>query len=258
MPPNERSKVRPVLGKSLDDLRTEWDQIALVRQQQMASGQDLSYSHVLLPTILELLSGCDLTAVLDAGCGTGEPTKALGAISEQVVGVDISLRSIEIARSDRHKLSNVTFYNSRVEDFAQQWIGSSFTTTVANMTLMACLNLDSLVEAIAKLLSPGGCLVATITHPWFWSYYWEYSDASWFRYDQETAIEAPFRVSLDQTDFTTTHIHRPLSSYVSTLSQAGFAIDRIVEPYPGETIQSLYPKQWHFPRFLAFRAVRLR
>lgn len=258
MAPNERSKLRPVLEKSVDDLRTEWDRIALVRQQQMASGQDLSYRHVLLPTILELLRGCDLTGVLDAGCGTGEPTKALAAISEQVVGVDISSRSIEIARAGRHELSNVAFYASLVEDFAQQWTGSSFTTAVANMTLMACLNLRSLVQAIAKLLAPGGCLVATITHPWFWPYYWQYSDASWFRYDQETVIEAPFRISLDQTQFTTTHIHRPLSSYVNTLSQVGFVIDRIVEPYPEETIQSLYPERWRFPRFLAFRAVHQR
>ena len=255
MLPNEHSLVRPVFDKSADDLRNEWDNIAMVRQRQMASGQDLSYRHVLLPTIVELLEGCDLTGGLDVGCGTGEPTKTLASIAEWVVGVDASRRSVDIAIANRYDRSNTAFYASLVEDFAQQWTGPCFTAAVANMTLMACLDLNALIEAVAKLLAPAGRLVATITHPWFWPYYWQYSDAIWFQYNQEIVLEGPFRISLDRTEFTTTHVHRPMSSYMDALSQAGFVIDRVVEPIPDQTIQSLYPKRWDFPRFLAFRAV---
>ena len=258
MLPNEKPQVRPVFGKSVDDLRIEWDRIAFVRQQQMATGNDLSYKHVLLPSILEILDGCDLTRVLDVGCGTGEPTKALADISGRVVGVDVSPRSIEIAYSARSELSNVSFYADTIEIFARKWNGPSFTTAVANMTLMTCLDLHSLVGAIANLLVPGGCLVASITHPWFWPYYWRYANADWFRYDQEMVLEAPFGISKDQTIFTTTHVHRPFSSYTQTLSQRGFVIDRIDEPYPDESIQSLYPERWDFPRFLVFRAISQR
>lgn len=255
MLPNEKIQVKPVTGKSIGHLRTEWDRIAFVRQQQMASGKDLSFKHVLLPTILKLLDGCDLTRILDVGCGTGEPTKALASIAKWVTGVDMSSRSIAIAQSSCHDLSNVAFYADSVEDFARKHTGHSFTTAVASMTLMACLDLNSLVEAIAKLLVPGGCLVASITHPWFWSHYWQYADADWFRYDQEMVIEAPFGISLDRTRFTTTHVHRPFSSYTKTLSQLGFVIDRIMEPYPDESVQPLYPEPWGFPRFLVFRAI---
>ncbi len=258
MHPREKPQVKPVFGKSVDDLRTEWDRIALVRQQQMATGNDLSYQHVLLPSILETLDGCELTRVLDVGCGTGEPTKALATISEWIVGVDVSRRSIEIAQSVQHQLPNVSFYADTVENFARKWTGPAFTSAVANMTLMTCLNLRSLVGSIAKLLMPGGHLVASITHPWFWPHYWQYANADWFRYDKEIVLEAPFGISKDQTHYTTTHVHRPFSSYTQTLSEMGFVIDRIFEPYPNESIQSLYPERWDFPRFLVFRAISQR
>ena len=254
MIPNENSQVRRVFRKSIDDLRTEWDRIAFVRQQQIESGKDLSFRYVLLPTILELLDGCDLTKVLDVGCGTGEPTKVLAGIAKWVAGVDVSSRSIEIAQSTHHELPNVAFYADSVEDFAHKRNRHSFSAAVANMTLMTCLDLDSLVEAIAKLLIPGGCLVASITHPCFWPHYWGYANADWFRYDQEMVIEAPFRISRAQTRFTTTHVHRPFSSYAKTLFQQGFVIDQLIEPYPDDSIQSLYPARWDFPRFLVFRA----
>ena len=49
----------------------------------------------------------------------------------------------------------------------------------------------------------------------------------------------------------TTHFHRPLSQYISTLRDTGFQIDSLVEPFPSQAIQCLYPEPWSIPRFLA-------
>ena len=246
---------RPVVGKSSEEIALEWDLIAHVRHMQIASGKDISFSYVLKPTLLELLQSCDLRNVLDIGSGTGELTWELAKVSEKVVGVDFSSRSIEIARRVCSKTDNVDFFVKSVEDFSANWQGHQFTTLVANMTLMDCLNLESLMEASAKLVVPGGHFVATITHPWFWPHYWGYADASWFGYTKELVIEAPFRISAEATDCVTTHVHRPLSTYLNSLSNAGFNVEKLVEPYPDRQVQSKYSGYWKFPRFLAFRGV---
>ena len=254
MPENNNRWIRPVVDKSLSYIEKEWDEIARHRQEQISSGHDISFAHILKPSILEMLEGCNLNKVLDLGCGTGELTSELGVVSESVVGVDVSSDSIEIAKDTCAKATDISFYVGTVEEFASQWTGPRFTTAVANMTLMTCLNVDTFIEATAKMVGQGGSLVATITHPWFWPKYRGYANANWFSYDKEIIIEAPFRISAGVIDCITTHVHRPLVSYTDSLFNAGFFIDRIIEPFPSEDVQALYPERWEFPRFLAFRA----
>ena len=246
--------VRPVEGKSQLDLANEWDRIADVRQEQISSGKDLSFRHVLLPSILNLIRECDLRRALDVGCGTGDLAKDLSELCDSVTGTDGSAFSIKVARENCAKLPNVSFFVGDVEELATEHPRSQYTVVVANMTLMACLNLKSLVEATASLLVSGGYMISTITHPWFWPHYKGYANAEWFDYNQELVLEAPFSISAEQTEFVTTHVHRPMLSYINTLSYAGFLIDRILEPYPNDDIHALYPKPWRFPRFLAMRA----
>ena len=83
--------------------------------------------------------------------------------------------------------------------------------------------------------------------------YWGYSNADWFDYGKETLIEAPFEISNERTKVWTSHIHRPLSQYLTTFSEHGFRLDAVLEPMPSKTIQAMYPRPWEFPRFAAFR-----
>ena len=247
--------IRRIESKSPSVIAAEWDRIALARHKQIVSGNDLSFNHVLMPTVVDFLQGCDLNRVIDLGCGTGELTGELARVSGEVSGVDLSPLSIEIAEETCCGTSNITFHATTVEGFAKRWTGQLFTTAVANMTLMTCLDLDSFVKAAAKLVAPKGHLISTITHPWFWPNYWGYDNADWFNYHREVVIEAPFRISAEITEHVTTHVHRPLSVYLNSLTRQGFLVDRILEPYPNEDIQALYPERWKFPRFLAFRAL---
>lgn len=246
--------IRRIQSKSPGVIAAEWDRIANVRHKQIDGGNDLSFSHVLMPTVLDFLQGCDLNRVIDLGCGTGELTGELARVSGEVAGVDLSPLSIEIAEETCCGTSNITFHAATIEGFAKHWTGQRFTTAVANMALMTCLDLDSFVRAAAKLVAPKGHLISTITHPWFWPSYWGYDNAEWFDYHREIVIEAPFRISSEETEYITTHVHRPLSVYLNALARQGFLVDRILEPYPNEDIQDLYPERWKFPRFLAFRS----
>ena len=120
---------------------------------------------------------------------------------------------------------------------------------------MTVPNLKSFIAAVAKLLRDDGMFVFTLTHPWFWPSYWGYDKAPWFDYSREIAIEAPFRISLQQSSLVTTHFHRPVGHYLDALTDAGLALTKLAEPLPNERDRGRYPADWQFPRFLAGRAI---
>ena len=247
--------LKPVDNKPFSAIKKEWESAAELRFAQIRSGKDISYRFVILPSVLNLCEGAELTSVIDVGCGGGFFAKEISRRSELVVGVDIATKNIELARHFCASLFNVEFVNEPIETFATNYKGS-FSVAVANMTLMTCVNLAEVLESIKKVLHPGGTFVVTITHPCFWPEYWGYSGAEWFDYTREIIIEGPFRISSEISSFTTTHIHRPLSTYITMLVQNGFSIDRIVEPLPDERTASMYPTSWRYPRFLGIRCTR--
>jgi ubiquinone/menaquinone biosynthesis C-methylase UbiE len=241
--------MRRVWNKTQAEIAQEWDRIAVHRSDQIRSGKDISYEHVLIPSILELIHACDRSSVLDVGCGCGFLTARVAESAGHVTGIDISSRSIELAKKNCQQSSNIGFIEGAIEDLRSEDF-SPFSLAVANMSLMTMLRLDAALNSLFRLIRPGGHLAFAITHPCFWPQYWNYNK-EWFRYGEENVIEAPFRISLDSSDcFTTTHIHRPLERYVDELVKTGFEICRLSEPTPRPEIEALYPHRWEYPRFL--------
>jgi len=234
------TRVGPRQAKSYVELIREWDRLAEERHRQIASGEDLSFEHVVVPTIWHLLQGVDLTVVLDIGSGTGDFTARLARVSGKVIAIEPSRTNMEAARRVCQTSANVQFVERILEE-AGDLDEVPVTAAVAVMTLMTVANLRSFAKALAAMLHRGTSFVATITHPWFWPRYWGYEGEPWFRYDAEIFIEGPFAISLCRTELTTTHIHRPLEQYVSVFAQEGFQLSALVEPMPSENVQALYP-----------------
>ncbi|MDP3025734.1 MAG: class I SAM-dependent methyltransferase [candidate division Zixibacteria bacterium] len=249
--------MRPVKGKSQDEITLEWERIAKLRAAQIEKGRDLSFSLVLLPSILELTMESDFTDVIDIGCGSGFLTKELARKATRVVGIDLSQENIDIAQARNIESANIKFINTSVEDYSLSVASPRFTLAIANMSLMTTLHLDGLLESIARVLKTGAHFVFTITHPCFWPFYWEYALEDWFVYEEEIPIEAPFRISLETCNgLLTTHVHRPLEQYVSSLLKTGFIIHKILEPMPNKDIEAKYPSRWKYPRFLGMNCIR--
>jgi 2-polyprenyl-3-methyl-5-hydroxy-6-metoxy-1,4-benzoquinol methylase len=94
---------RIAANKTTRDIAVEWDALASKRQQQIISGVDISYNRVILPAVLDLALQTKPNRILDAGCGIGILAVRLASMGKEVIGVDPSARSIEIAQllSDR-------------------------------------------------------------------------------------------------------------------------------------------------------------
>ena len=135
-----------------------------------------------------------------------------------------------------------------VEDWVESTYCVSADLVVTNMVLMDALDLDRVCDAISRIV-PQGRVLATITHPAFWPLYWGYANDPDFDYSKQLVVEAPFKTRSQNFGVTTTHIHRPISSYLSSFHRSGIDITNL-EEIRGPEKRSDFP----FPRFIGIEA----
>lgn len=220
------------------DIANEWDNIALLRQKQIESKKDTSFHQILLPNIskqIESIDDLSQKSLIDLGCGSGYLTNYLSLSVKKTVGIDLSKKNIELARK-KYSKENLTFHNCSIEDFNKD----TYEIAVANMVMMDVINLHNCIKSISDLVVDNGNFIFSITHPYFWPKYWKYEEESWYNYSKELIIETEFKISNEITQYETTHIHRPLSSYIRLLKQYNFEINDMLE-LPDEE-GSKYPR----------------
>lgn len=211
-------------------------------------------THPFFASVLALMPHQPVAATLDAGCGIGFLTNLLTNRAARVVGVDASAESIEIARA--HFGARADFMHETLESHSAKNPGA-YDIVVANMVLMDVPELKNFISALYFALRPKGVLIFSITHPCFWPDYYGYGHEPWYRYDRELIIESPFRITA-RPDCTllSTHIHRPLETYIGALRRARFSIDELHEPMPSPAVEARYPAPWRTPRYLICRCRR--
>ncbi len=238
-----------------EDIREEWDKNAEARHAQLVSGIDISHDRILIPQLLQALGPIDGRTGLDVGCGSGVLTRILAAKGASMVGVDLSLKMIEIAKRESRGFSNAVFHSSSLESYARRSPSDSVDFVVVNMAFNCVVDLGAVIEGIAKTLRKDGDLVFTVAHPFFWKSY-RGLDAPGTPYHVPHSLRMPFIISLDKASLPaeTTYFHRPLELYSSLLRRAGFVIQKIKELMPPPEVESLYPDKWKFPRFVLVRS----
>lgn len=256
-------QLRHVAPRSREQLAAEWDGLAEHRDELIVGGRDLSYHHILLPSLKELASKwiAPGSRVIDAGCGTGTFAAQLAMENSNVdfLAIDPSEKSIAIARGRRTPLENLDFRAVAVEDISRSGEVGGFDLVIANMLFQNVSSIDEVLIACSALIGESGALIFAIPHPCFWPRYWRYDEKQWFRYGQELWIDAPFRTSLaPDAELRTTHTHRPLAAYFEAIKNAGMFVDELREPMPDEGIEGEYPIAWEFPRFLLGRCLLQR
>lgn len=233
-----------------------WNLLADQRAREIDSGADISFRHVLAPTLSYVLESQTKkgSRLIDIGCGTGRLFPYLAGTSNDITAIDPSTRSVELAR--KFAVSSSVRVRSSV-DTIQSFAAANhqtFDVAVANMVLMDVVDLADFVRHTRRVLRPGALFIASVTHPYFWPSYWGYEGEQWFDYRQETFIRSKFKTSLSASPIDTLHVHRPLAEYASRFADEGFTIQSLIEPVLPERIQRETGVFWKTPHFLLFAA----
>jgi GrpB-like predicted nucleotidyltransferase (UPF0157 family)/SAM-dependent methyltransferase len=198
------------------------------------------------PAIIDLAGDVRGKRVLDVGCAAGHLTALLAERGADVLGIDASEAMVAVAREKfgdvaRFEVSDVT-RPLDVED-------GSIDVITASLVLHYLKDWDATLAEFRRVLKPGGVLVFSVHHPG--------EDWRWF------GKENYFEVELLEDEFPpgrrVRFYRRPLSRTFGAVRDAGFAVDRLVEPMPLPEAAEADP-EWAAnlrtkPRFLYFRAV---
>jgi SAM-dependent methyltransferase len=197
------------------------------------------------PAVLELCGNIRGLRVFDAGCGPGFYAEALLARgAAEVVGVDASATMVDLARARAPEHTSF-----RVHDLQQplDWLESdSFDLAVMALVIH---HLDDRVAALRELhriLRPGGALVFSTHHP---TGDWGRHGGSYF--DVSLVTETWSR------GWNVRFWRMPLTDVVAECTDAGFVIERLVEPRPSAEMAVHFPDAYaeleHEPGFITFR-----
>lgn len=203
-------------------------------------------AHYDRPACLGLMGDVDGTTVLDAACGPGLYAEELIARGARVIGFDLSPRMVELARQ------RAPAGQFRTHDLANplDWMGDQSVDTV--LVALALEYVDDRARALAELrrvLRPSGALVLSRQHP----------TGDWLRhggnYFHARVIEETW-----SRGWQVRYWLAPLEQTCEELHEAGFLIERLLEPRPTVAAADIDAEKYeHLTRepmgFLAIRAI---
>ena len=182
-------------------------------------GRDGLYNaHYDRPACLDLLGDVDGRTVLDAACGPCLYAAELEARGASVIGFDVSPRMVELSRQ---RVPAGTF---RVHDLADPlvWLPDGSVDLV--LFALALEYVDDRVGALTELrrvLRPGGALVLSRLHP----------TGDWLRHGGNY-FDARVVEEVWSRGWQVRYWLSPLEQTCAELREAGFLIERLIEPRP--------------------------
>jgi len=245
-------------------MNDSWNKNAHKRHGQLIAGKDITFSFLLAPTVIKLLRETQPVStpyVLEIGCGTGVLTEMIAKHVSRIEAIDPSVNSIAIAKTYNSQNTNAVFHCESIEDFSAK-TSTEFDMAVAHMVLHVIENIEVSLKCLAKLLKKSAILLFTIPHPCFWAIVKSDFERAAYSYEKSSAHILPFTISCDHEPLEKVpYFHRPLAQYSEILEKAGFAIQRLVEPFPDEQLMIKYnnsnSRTWEYPGFLIWVCKKL-
>ena len=212
-----------------------------------------------IPALFLMLPDLKGQRVLDLGCGLGEHCKLfVEAGAEQVVGIDISAKMLEIARKENSN-PKIEYIQMPMEDIGR--LEGSFDIVVSSLAFHYVEDFAGVVQNIYSLLSDGGIFLFSQEHPLVSSHC---GGNRWTKDDEGNKLHlnlANYGVEGErETTWFVDNVriyHRMFSTIVNTLISTGFAIMQMIEPLPTEELLQRYPEHrdlLHKPDFLLLKA----
>ncbi|CAN5249325.1 class I SAM-dependent methyltransferase [soil metagenome] len=202
------------------------------------------------PATLSLMPEVKGKRVLDAGCGPGVYSEWLIEHGAEVVAVDASPKMVELAKQRLGVTIDVRQADlSKPLTFLDH---SSFDIVLSPLVLEYIEDWGSTFAEFYRVLCPEGYLIFSVTHPFF--------DYLYFKSSKYFATEL---VGSEWQGFEPVRVHMPsfrrsLGATLSPLIEAGFCLERIIEPKPTDEFREADAKHYEElsqqPCFLCVRA----
>jgi predicted NUDIX family phosphoesterase/2-polyprenyl-3-methyl-5-hydroxy-6-metoxy-1,4-benzoquinol methylase len=235
-------------------LRITWNQNAKFRHEQILRGNDLTFSKIFVPQFIKQIKETKdykTSSVLDIGCGTGILTEIIAEHVGNVIGVDYSCESINIARLNTNK-KNVRYECTEIENYHPRIL---FDTVISNMTFHTVENIQKVIQNVYRLLIRGGRLIFSLPHPRYYPLRERVRKiflADGYDYNKESFHKIPFTISREPEPLPslTPYFHRPFDFYDDLLFKDGFILLDSYIPFPDNETLNLYPDHWTLPHIL--------
>ncbi len=151
---------------------SSWDHVAGWYDELIGERRSDLYEQVIAPGVLRLLSPAPGMRVLDVACGQGDLCRRLATLGVEPIGIDASARLIDAARArsgapDSAAIRYEVGDARALDDTALGLPEGGFDGAACVMALMNINPLDGVLRGVARVLKPGGSLVAVILHPAF-------------------------------------------------------------------------------------------
>jgi SAM-dependent methyltransferase len=233
--------------------RVERDLWAPYNTMGIAYGQhaaDSAYNaHYDRPAVLEALGGVRGRRVLDAACGPGLYAAELIAAGAEVVGFDASPTMVDLATKRVGRRARIDLVRL---DEPLPYDDEAFDLGVCALAIHYIADRRAAFQELHRVLRPGGALVVSTHHPMT---DWLHKGGSYFG----TVLESE-TWRLATGDMPVRFWREPLSALCTAATDAGFVIEKLVEPRPAESMRERFPIDFatleRLPGFLVLRLVK--
>lgn len=239
-----------------DELAAEWDQLAPAWIQRIRGRGDESREALLDEWMLRAVGEVRGQRVIDLGCGEGRFCRMLAERGADVAGVDLCAAMIDAAIAHRVNRENYAVGDmERLSNFGDE----SFDLAVSYITLVDVHDLHAALREAIRVLKPRGRFVVcnlasmvTAGNRWLRDERGEKVCYYLDNYFDESA--RAMRMCGGKVD----GIHRTLSTYINEFLDAGFALERVDEPYPSPQQLEQCPSNADIRRVPLFVIYQLR
>ena len=204
------------------------------------------------PATQSLLPDVNGLRVLDAGCGPGVYAEWLLSRGAEVVGLDASPRMIQLAR--RRVDGRAAFHVADLARPLHFLEDESFDVIISALVLEYVKDWRTTLHEFHRVLRPSGIVVVSVTHPQF--------DFQYFKSERyfDTELQSGVWSGFTPVRVTMPTYRRSLAATLNPFMEAGFCLQRLLEPLPTEEFKR--PDLKHFnelekqPCFLCIRAAK--
>lgn len=207
------------------------------------------YERPATQSLLPLVAG---QRVLDAGCGPGVYCEWLVAHGATVVGIDSSLKMVGLARRRLGDRAEILCADLALP--LNHFAAGAFDGVLCTLVLDYVRDWGLVLGEFRRVLKGSGWLVFSVEHP-FDQFYGHPNGGDYFTTE---AVDRLWNWPELKRPVNMPQYRRPLSAMTTALLEAGFDLERILEPQPRPEFRLLEPEEYarlmRRPLFICFRA----